>query len=205
MTLRWATVLLLVGLAGTGCSTSRVVRLDTGEGQPIVHTPRTETGPVELTEDAFEEAVQKLARTAPLSSRPRESALRMFNLDDHRAYSPLRGRLGLVSVEEPRRGRLLVAEESDAETELEGAYGRWCQRKKMLRDCLHLLHEGATLDEEGKRTLAFRLALDAVWAETAAALEDLTEPEAMVTMLATTGALYFGLWLVPEPASEHLC
>jgi hypothetical protein len=34
MTLRWATVLLLVGLAGTRCATSRVVRLDTGKGRP---------------------------------------------------------------------------------------------------------------------------------------------------------------------------
>ncbi|RKG70219.1 AHH domain-containing protein, partial [Corallococcus terminator] len=51
----------------------------------------------------------------------------------------------------------------------------------------------------GKRTLAFRIALDSVWEETAAALEGMTDPEAMVVMLATTGAVYLGLWMVPEP------
>ncbi|MFY2558646.1 hypothetical protein ACN469_13545 [Corallococcus terminator] len=87
----------------------------------------------------------------------------------------------------------------DAETKLASAYGGWCQRQQQSRDCLHLLNEGVTLDEECKGTLAFRLALDSVWAETAEALEGLTDKESMMTMLATTGAVYFALWLVPEP------
>jgi len=66
MTLRWGAVALLV-LMATGCATSRVVRLDTGEGRPVIYTPRADAEPVELDEDAFAEAVQKLARTAPLS------------------------------------------------------------------------------------------------------------------------------------------
>lgn len=198
MMLRWGAVVLLV-LMATGCATSRVVRLDTGEGQPIIYTPSADAEPVELDEDEFAEAVQKLARTAPLSSRPREAALKLFNLGPPRDSAPVRGRLGLVSVEDPQRGRLLVTEEPDAETELASAYGHWCQRQKKPRDCLHLLDEDVTLGEEGKRTLAFRLALDSVWDETAEALGELTDKEAMVTMLATTGAIYFGLWLVPDP------
>jgi len=201
MTLRWEAVVLLV-LVGTGCATSRVVRLDTGEGRPIIYTPRADAEPVELDEDEFAEAVRKLARTAPLSSRPRDAALRLFNLGHPRASFPVRGRLGLVSVEEPQRGRLLVTEAPDAETELVSAYGRWCQRQKKPRDCLHLLDEDVTLDEEGKRTLAFRLALDSVWDETAEALRDLTSKEALIAMLTTTGAVYFGLWLLPEPVSK---
>jgi len=192
MTLRWEVLVLLV-LVGTGCATSRVVRLDTGEGRPIIYTPRADAEPVELDEDEFAEAVRKLARTAPLFSRPREAALRLFNLGHPRAFSPVRGRLGLVSVEEPQRGRLLVTEAPDAETELVSAYGRWCQRQKKPWDCLRLLDEDVTLDEEGKRTLAFRLALDSVWDETAEALRDLTSKEALIAMLTTTGAVYFGL------------
>ncbi|WP_238539775.1 AHH domain-containing protein [Corallococcus macrosporus] len=198
MTLRWGAVVLLM-LAGTGCATSRVVRLDTGEGRPSIYTPRADAEPVELDEDEFAEAVQKMARTAPPSPRPRESALRLFGLDVPRAYAPVRGRLGLVSIEDPRRGRLLVAEEPHGEAELASAYGRWCQRLKEPRDCLHLLGADAILDEEDRRILAFRLALDLVWDETAEALGELTDKESMVTMLATTGAIYFGLWLVPEP------
>ncbi|NPC86422.1 hypothetical protein HPC49_50580, partial [Pyxidicoccus fallax] len=199
MNLRWVTVVLLVGLVGTGCAASRVVHLDTGEGRAIVHAPRLDAEPVELDDDEFEGAVRQLARSTPHAPRPREAALRLFDLDDHRAGPRMRGRLGLVSVEEPGRGRLRVTEAPGVETELVRAYGRWCQREQGTRDCLHLLDEGLTLDEEGKRTLAFRLALDSVWDETVEALEDLTDKEAMVTMLATTGAVYFALWLVPEP------
>ncbi len=198
MTPRWGVVLLLL-LMGTGCAASRVVRLDTGGGRPIVHTSRAEEAPVALNGGDFEEAVQQLARDAPRSSRPREDALRLFGLEAPRPYAQVRGRLGLVSVKEPRRGRLLVAEAPGAEPELERAYGRWCQRKKLTRDCLQLLDARLTLDEEGKRTLAFRLALDSVWDETVEALDELTDPEAMVTMLAATGVVYLGLWLAPEP------
>ncbi|WP_163865121.1 AHH domain-containing protein [Myxococcus eversor] len=198
MTLRWGTVVLLV-LMGSGCAASSAVRLDTGEGRPIVYEPRTDDEPARLDADEFTETVQQLARTAPLPSRPRDTAMRLFNLESPRAATRARGRLGLVSVEEPRRGRILVAEAPDAETELASAYGRWCQRQEQSRDCLHLLDEGVTLDEEGKRILAFRLALDSVWDETAEALEGLTDKESMMTMLATTGAVYFALWLVPEP------
>ncbi|MFY2561713.1 AHH domain-containing protein [Corallococcus terminator] len=198
MTLRWVTVVLLA-LLGAGCASSREVRLDTGEGRPFVHEPRTDAEPVRLEPDEFTEAVQQLARTTPPFARSRDAAMRLFHLDPPRASAHVRGRLGLVSVEEPRRGRLLVAETPDTETELASAYGRWCQRQEQSRDCLHLLDEGVALDEEGKRTLAFRLALDSVWDETEEALEGLTDKESMMTMLATTGAVYFALWLLPEP------
>ncbi|RKH41362.1 hypothetical protein D7Y23_33225, partial [Corallococcus sp. AB050B] len=72
-------------------------------------------------------------------------------------------------------------------------------RKRLSGDCLHLLERGLTLDEEGKRALAFRIALDSVWEETAEALEGMVDPEATVSLLVMTGAVYFSLWLVPEP------
>jgi hypothetical protein len=193
----WA-VLALV-LLGTGCATGRVVRLETGEGAPIAYGPRSDVAPQALGGEDFAAAVQELARTTPVASRPRQAALWLFDLADSREDARVRGRLGLVSVEEPGRGRLRLAEAPDARRELERAYGRWCERRKQAEDCLHLLDEGLRLDEEGKRTLAFRLGLEAVWDETAQALEELTDREALVTMLATTGAVYLGLWLAPEP------
>ncbi|MFP2929283.1 AHH domain-containing protein [Pyxidicoccus sp. 3LG] len=189
--------MLILALVGTGCATARVVRLETGEGPPIVYTPRQDVEPEALDVEAFGEAVRGLARTAPVPARPREAALGLLALSGEGPR--VRGRLGLVSVEEPGRGRLRLTDALEEGTELERGYGRWCQRKQLSRDCLHLLDEGFTLDEEGKRTLAFRLGLEVVWEETAEALGELTDREAMVTMLATTGALYLGLWLVPEP------
>ncbi|MBZ4331016.1 AHH domain-containing protein [Corallococcus sp. AS-1-12] len=172
----------------TGCATSRTVRLDTGEGRAREYTPRTDTRPVTLESDTFEQAVRTLARGAP----PGREALRLLNPGTARP----RTSLGVVSVDDPSQGRVRVAQGS---TELEAAYGRWCERKRLSGDCLHLLDRGLTLDEEGKRTLAFRIALDSVWEETAEALEGMVDPEAMVSLLVTTGAVYFSLWLVPEP------
>ncbi|RKG52824.1 hypothetical protein D7X30_32925 [Corallococcus sp. AB011P] len=176
----------------TGCATSRTWRLDTGEGRAREHTPRTDTRPVALEGDTFEKAVRTLARGTPVSVHPRREALRLLNPGAERP----RASLGVVSVDDPRQGRVRVAQGG---TELEAAYGRWCVRKRLSGDCLHLLDRGLTLDEEGKRTLAFRIALDSVWEETAEALEGMVDPEATVSLLVMTGAVYFSLWLVPEP------
>lgn len=84
------------------------------------------------------------------------------------------------------------------------AYGRWCKRKALAGDCLHLLERGSTLDEDGKRTLAFSIALDSVWDETEDALRGMTDRGAVLSMIVTTGALYLGLWLLPEPVSKGI-
>ncbi|WP_223641143.1 AHH domain-containing protein [Corallococcus sp. EGB] len=145
-----------------------------------------------LDGDTFEETVRTLARQAPASVHPRREALRLLNPGADRP----RASLGVVSVVDPKQGRVRAAQGS---TELEAAYGRWCVRKRLSGDCLHLLDQGLTLNEEGKRTLAFRIALDSVWEETVEALKGMVDPEAMVSLLVSTGAVYFSLWLVPEP------
>ncbi|NOK37240.1 AHH domain-containing protein [Corallococcus exercitus] len=188
MPARWLCVLW--ALFVTGCATSRTWRLDTGEGRAREYTPRKDTRPVALDGDTFEETVRTLARDASVSVHPRREALRLLN------PGAVRASLGVVSVLDPKQGRVRVVRGG---TELEAAYGRWCVRKRLSGDCLHLLDRSLTLDEEGKRTLAFRIALDSVWEETAEALEGMVDPEAMVTLLAATGAVYFSLWLVPEP------
>ncbi|NMO21443.1 AHH domain-containing protein [Pyxidicoccus fallax] len=202
MTPRWLLPLLLVLVAACGTST-RTVRLNTGRDEPIVFTPRTHSEQVVLDDDEFEETVQKLGRDVRVSTSPRAAALRLFedSLSSHDS-SPGRSRVGIVTIERPRQALRLMSEEQDANAKLTGAYGRWCHRQGLSNDCLRLLAPGSTLDEEGKRTLAFRFAIDSVWDETAEALEDLTDKDAVIAMLATTGAVYFGLWLLPEPVSK---
>ncbi|RKI04103.1 AHH domain-containing protein [Corallococcus sp. AB038B] len=196
-----AAVIAWMLLVGTGCAVSRNVRLGTGRGPTRVHTPKRDVRPVTLDEDAFVSAVAGLARTAPVSSYPMEAARRLLAASlPSRPYAHVRGHLGLVSVQEPGRGHLRL---SDApETELAAAYGRWCKRKALTGDCLHLLERGPTLDEDGKRTLAFSIALDSVWDETEDALRGMTDRGAVLSMIVTTGALYLGLWLLPEPVSK---
>nr|WP_167497765.1 AHH domain-containing protein [Corallococcus exercitus] len=190
-------------LAGTGCAASRSVRLDTGRGPARVHTPQRDVRPAELEEDPFVAAVTELARTAPVSTHPMETARRLLAASRaSRPYAHVRGHLGLISVQEPGRGHLRLTDAPDAE--LAAAYGRWCKRKALSGDCLHLLERGSTLDEDGKRTLAFSIALDSVWDETEGALRGMTDREAVLSMIVTTSALYLGLWLLPEPVSKGI-
>jgi hypothetical protein len=78
---RWSIPFLLVMLAG--CSgTTKSVRLHTGHGAPIVLTPRSgDAAPVELDEDGFVEAVEALAQSVRPSTRPQETARRLFEVD----------------------------------------------------------------------------------------------------------------------------
>ncbi|WP_375744466.1 AHH domain-containing protein [Corallococcus interemptor] len=202
MTPRWWVPLLLTLLLG--CSTStKAVRLDTGRGEVLVDAPSTDAEPVDLDDEEFVEVVQKMGRDVPVSDHPREAALRLLAQSSRpRAYSQVRARLGLISATDSRRGRLVPREESAEGAELSSAYTRWCKRKGSSGDCLHLLKGGLTLGEEARRTIAFQIALDSVWDETAEALKELTDRDAVVAMLATTGAVYFGLWLLPEPVSK---
>ncbi|RKH12167.1 hypothetical protein D7X74_24115 [Corallococcus sp. CA047B] len=192
-------LVLLALLGGTGCATSRSVRLETGQGAPITHAPDMEVRPAKLEEEAFAAAVRALARDASVSAPPRETAYRLLAASlPPRAYSHVRGRLGLVSVMEPERRQLRL--HAEPEGGLAAAYGRWCQRKALSGDCLHLLQEGPTLDEVGRRTLAFSIALDSVWDETGEALRGMVSREAVIATITTTATLYLGLWLIPEPA-----
>ncbi|NNB84238.1 AHH domain-containing protein [Corallococcus exiguus] len=196
-----AAIIAWMLLVGTGCAASRNVRLSTGRGFTRVHTPQRDVRPVALDEDAFVSAVAGLARTAPVSSYPMEAARRLLAASlPSRPYAHVRGHLGLISVQEPGRGHLRLNDAPEAE--LAAAYGRWCKRKALAGDCLHLLERGPTLDEDGKRTLAFSIALDSVWDETEDALRGMTDRGAVLSMIVTTGALYLGLWLLPEPVSK---
>ena len=88
---------LVLALTVTGCSTTRVVRLDTGDGPPMVHTPFTEddAGPVELDEDEFEETVVALARDVRPFANPLREARQLFGVPD-------RGGVYLVQPRGPR-------------------------------------------------------------------------------------------------------
>jgi hypothetical protein len=144
---------LVLALAVAGCSTTRVVRLDTGEGPPMVHTPFTEdaAGPVELDEDEFEETVVTLARDVRPFANPLREARQLFGVPER----------GGVYLYEHRGPRLIPQEEEKdpdgprllefyADDELTRAYGRWCERKSQPGDCLHLLAEGPLLASDGK-------------------------------------------------------
>ncbi|WP_164017513.1 AHH domain-containing protein [Pyxidicoccus trucidator] len=198
---------LVLALAVAGCSTTRVVRLDIGNGPPIVHTPFEEegTGPVELDDDEFEEAMVALARDVRPFANPLREARQLFGVPERGGVYLYQHRSPrLVPQEEekhPDGPRLLEAYSDD---ELTRAYGRWCERKKQPGDCLRLLAEGPLLASDGKYSLAMAIAMDSVWEETAKALEDMADPQALLATVTASVSMYLLLWSLPEPVSKGL-
>ncbi|ABF86366.1 putative lipoprotein [Myxococcus xanthus DK 1622] len=201
-----AVIWLSLALAVTGCSTTRLVRLDTGDGPSRVHTPFTDddTGPVELDDDEFEEAMVELARDVRPFSNPLREARQRFGVPERSGvylYQPRGPRLILQEEKDPDGPRLL---ESYADDELTRAYGRWCERKSQPGDCLRLLAEGPLLASDGKYSLAMAIAMDSVWEETAEALEDMADPQALLATVSASVSMYLLLWSLPEPVSKGL-
>ncbi len=200
MRLSWILLLLLIGPA---CSTVRVVRLDTGDVAPIIHTPRDAEGAnsVELDDEVFEAAVVSLARDVRPSLHPLRDARHRFGVPDRSGvYVYERRGQRLIPVEERADGpRLLMAY---ADERLTRDYGQWCARKRQPGDCLRLLDEGPLLASDGKYTLAMAIAMDSVWDETVEALRDMADPQAVMATVTAAVSMYLLLWALPEPVSK---
>nr|WP_242589432.1 hypothetical protein [Corallococcus macrosporus] len=201
MRLPWWVLALLWVLVGCGGAT-KVVRLDTGRGSPVVHVPRTEraAGSVVLDADDVKEAVARLGQRIRASPRAQEAARRLFEVEP---------RSGSYLVDVRRRritplgpGEHLAGGQSQADVELTRAYLRWCGRTGRPGDCLGLLSEGPVIAGDGRFALALALAKGAVLEELWDAVKDLANPEALVQAALWTAATYALLWTVPEPATK---
>ncbi|MBZ4413911.1 AHH domain-containing protein [Myxococcus sp. XM-1-1-1] len=201
--LRWAALLLAL-TAITGCSTTRVVRLEAGRDSFVI-TPREEPGAAveeaELDDDEYEEAITELARDVRPSRNPMQQARALFGVPSRSGvygYESGPPRLTLQRGEEDSPHLL----ESYADEELTHAYGQWCERKSRPGDCLRLLDEGPLLASDGKFTWAFAIAMDSVWDETTEALEDMVDPVAVMSTVTAGATMYLMLWALPEPFSK---
>ncbi|MCY1001858.1 AHH domain-containing protein [Myxococcus sp. MISCRS1] len=204
MRLHWVVPLLLLTLVA-GCATSRVVRLDTGQASLVV-TPHEESGAevsaAELDDDEYEEIITELARDVRPFRNPMQEARDFFGVPARSGvyrYESHPSRLTLQRREDADDPHLL---ESYADDELTRAYGQWCTRKKQSGDCLRLLEEGPLLASDGRYTWALAIAMDSVWDETAEALEDMTDPGAVMATLTASVTMYLLLWSLPEPLSK---
>ncbi len=190
--------LLWVLLAACG-GARQVVRLETGEGAPIVHVP-SEAAPLSLDADEFQEGVAELAREVRLSVRPQEVARRLFEVEARGGtytYEPRSRRLTPVEA-----GEQLESELPEAEVALTRAYLAWCERTGRKGDCLQLLVEGPVVTGDGRFALALGLSRGAVLEEMLEAFKGMADPEALVAATLWTMTMYAILWTVPEPFSK---
>ncbi len=196
-----AVVLLLLALV-TGCASGRVVRLETGQGPPLVFKPSgDEAAPVEVERREFKEALARLAREGRPPANPQGAARQLFGVDSRSGaylFNPSTRRVT------PLEGAALVSDVPEAEAELTRAYLRWCERTGRTGDCLRLLVESPTVTGDGRYALAMALAQGVVLDEMLDAFKDMADPQAALSAALWTVTIYFVLWTVPEPVSKGL-
>jgi len=84
----------------TMCSTTPVVRLDTGQGQPLIHIARTgESKPVELGEEELTRAIAKEARRMKPSFNPEKAARELFEVPPRSGWYRYTQREGVVPLD----------------------------------------------------------------------------------------------------------
>ncbi|WP_395823888.1 hypothetical protein [Archangium minus] len=190
----WTAALLML-LAG--CATaSRVVRLDTGQPDTLVVTPRSGAEPVTLNGDEFKEVVAKRAWEVRPSSRPQEAARKLFEVEARSGSYTYEIRSRRVTPLEPDEH--LEETPPAAEVELTRAYLRWCERTGRPGDCLHLLTESPVVNGDGRFALALALAKGAVLDEMLEAFKDMADPHAMVAAVLWTWTTYMVLISIPD-------
>jgi hypothetical protein len=196
-------LLLLVLLSGCSASTRSVVRLDTGQGEPLVHTPRRDVEPVAVSEKEFRKAVAQHAPSVPVVEQPLEHARQLFGVPERSGWYRYEGRGRRLLASEPdrhRNVRLLPEDE-----ELKRCYLEWCERTWGGGDCLRLLVDKPFLDGDAKYALAMAIAHSKVLAAMQEELGRLVSPQAVVATVVGGLTMYAILLALPELASEHLC
>ncbi|MFP2904048.1 AHH domain-containing protein [Pyxidicoccus sp. 3LFB2] len=168
----WA--LLLIPLM-VGCAGTRVVRLDTGNGQFVEHVTRASEGPVRVDADDFEESLARLVLDVPLSLRTSNT-----------------GWLVRASARGSTLDRAL-------RSTLHRDYGRWCRAHEGPGDCLSLLEDGLGFDDRNRLALALGLSLDPMHESIADAVEETLNPTFFKAVVVSALVSWAVLAANPEP------
>jgi hypothetical protein len=165
---------LLMALA-TGCGTTRVVRLDMGQGAPLEYTPSTSPKSVKVDAKAFEKALTQLVLNAP--------AKLLFPKQDWLV------RVSYPSTEANTRWQRLMGK----------SFGGICEPGQRREHCLSLLDDVMGLSEWDKLGVALGLSLDPMRESIARAVEDTLAPQLFYTVIATGLISWAVLAANPEP------
>nr|BDT31443.1 hypothetical protein MFMH1_11120 [Myxococcus sp. MH1] len=171
-------------LLSMGCTSTRVVHIDVGRGQRVVHES-VDVEPVEVSDDEFRSAVVRLILDTRMAVAFRETE----EVDERgwsRSQSLLASSHGLV--------------DSGLGSSLETLYSRIYPD---VDDCLTLVGgTGLTFSRKDRTLMALSFALDTVWDSVESEVGKMLNPvvlKAMVTSAALTMLLTMAL---PEPVTK---
>jgi hypothetical protein len=167
-------------LLASGCATTRLVNLDTGQGDLIVYRP-IESEPIEIDEEEFKDAVTNLVLGMKLSV-----GLEAPPKDDRRSL--LASADGIVDGAQGRN--------------VPPSYERVCQQQSDPDGCLSMLAGGFTLGPMERRTMALFFAFDTIWHGVDDAVGDLTNPAALRAMVVSLVGTALVMLVAPEPVTK---
>ncbi|RKH69598.1 SitA5 family polymorphic toxin [Corallococcus aberystwythensis] len=159
----------------SACATPRGrVRLETGEGPPVEHSPPSSARAVTVDADAFGKALSDLILVTPLRLRASRSG-------------------GWVRASYPG---------SDARWQhvTDRGFGGFCEPGARRGDCISLLEDVMGLSEWDKLGVALALSLDPIKASIARAVEETLAPQLFYAVIATGLVTWVALAANPEPA-----
>jgi hypothetical protein len=174
MFLRLSVAVLLVALA-TACGTTRVVRLDTGQGAPREYRPPTWNRSVEVDPHAFEEALMRLALEESLAIRPSQQGWLV--------------RTSSVSNEADTRWQYLVSK----------SMGGRCRPGQAKQDCFSLLDDIIGMSDAHKLAVALGLSFEPMRQSIARAVQDTLSPQLFVAAIGAGLVTWAVLAANPEP------
>ncbi|HYH99114.1 hypothetical protein [Hyalangium sp.] len=171
---RLTAVLMMVVLA-SACATTRVVRLDTGQGAPLEYRSPTSNKSVEVGADEFEEALTLLVLHAPLTLR-----------------HPQQGWLVRTSSSSPTQ----APRWQDLARK---GLGGLCKAGQPKDDCLSVLDDVMGFSQWDKLGIALGLSFDPMRESIAHAVQNTLAPQLFCSVLATGLVTWVFLAANPEP------
>ena len=192
---RLVVAVLLLALATT-CSTTHVVRLATGQGQPLIQIPRTgESKPVGLGGEEFTKAIAKEVRWMRPSFNPEKAARELFEVPPRMGWYRYTQREGVIPIEAPLR----ASQWAEVAEQVTQDYLQFCEAIGKPGDCRKALINSPALTGDGRYALAMSFAIEEIVPEMMQSFKDMADPEAIKASLYWTMAIYAAMWLAPEP------
>ncbi|WAM23340.1 AHH domain-containing protein [Myxococcus sp. NMCA1] len=171
-------------LLSAGCATTRIVNIDAGNGQRVVHES-VDVDPVEVSEDEFKSALTRLILDMRM-----DVAFRAAEVADEREW--VRSRTLLASSK--------GLADSGSGSSPESLYARICPDAD---DCLTLVGgTGLTFSRKDRTLMALSFALDTVWEGVEAEVGKVLNPAALKALVTSAALTLLLTVALPEPVTK---